>query len=82
MCKFDLRQHFEEQRAAVEIIIPITHINAWRDRLLQGRRLWRWGRIQADENQLLAAGEEEEEGDLELTEEPSTIINSEQGVIV
>jgi hypothetical protein len=84
LCKFDLRQHFEEQRAAVEIIQ--TAHNSWRDRLLQGRRVWRWRRIRTDENQLLEeAGEEG--GDLELTEESSTLVasseeSSEEGMIV
>jgi hypothetical protein len=84
-CKLDLLQHFEEERSAVEII-QTAHNPSLRDRLLQGRHAWRWGRIRVVDNQLLEAGKEE--GDLELTEEESSTSvtsskeASEEGVIV
>jgi hypothetical protein len=80
MCKFDLFQHFEEQKQAKEIILPQ---NSWRHRLLQRGRAWRLRRtIETDDNQLLQTVG----GDLELTEEhPSNrndVIIAEDGVTV
>lgn len=84
MCKFDLFQHFEEQKQAKEIMLP--QLSTWRQRLLQRGRTWRLNRtISTDGNQLLEAVVP---GDLELTEEhPSetgnrTSIRAEDGVTV
>lgn len=72
MCKFDLEAHFQEQRAAADVM----HNKSCRS--ICARRLFGSRRINdADESQLLDV---EGEDDLELVEEAST--NSEEGVVV
>lgn len=63
LCKFDLSQHFEEQREARKGMLPKKSL---RQRIYLQIRAWRFGRriIQTDDDQLL-----NEIGDLELTEE-------------
>jgi hypothetical protein len=63
MCKFDLSQHFEEQKQAKETMqLPRKSLS---HRILQKSKAWRFCRtIETDDNQLL-----EQIGDLELTEE-------------
>jgi len=65
LCKFDLRQHLEEQRAAYDDDSSAQH-DARRGWLFRAGRMWR--RIETNEDNLLDA---EEDGDLELTEELS-----------
>ena len=72
LCKFDLRQHLEEQEMATVEMVSVS--SSWRSGLLPLRAWWRrWRRIQMNDNHLLE--QDENEGDLELTEE-SVEVNS------
>ena len=66
MCKFDLLEHFEEQKEARNIIQP-KESSSLKTLMLKALR-WR-RKIETDGNQLLNVDEVIGEGDLELIEE-------------